>query len=366
MTLDHFGDRDQRALVQNVSLQRDFDLPFSPEALLEASKTLDYEAVVYTSNLENHPEVVGELAMGRRLLGNTPEVLRSVRDWAMLRAVCDEEEIPYPTTLLPGEEAHADKTDRWLRKPACGGGGHGVRPWQGERLDENTILQRTVAGRPASATFVADGYRSAVIGLSEQLIGREELGGEGYIWCGNILPLSLRSIAELDSVLHTVQRAAARLTRRFGLQGLNGMDFVVADGLGGQPRPFLVEVNPRYAASTELADRAYGLNAFDLHIRSFEGHLPGFSLSKALRDAHCHGKGIVYAKKDGTTPDTAGWRRRGRQDIPFSGEKIQAKHPICTVVASGETRSMCWQALAAGAEEVWYEMIHGEDEGRDR
>ena len=367
MTLDYFGDRDQRALVPNVALQRDFDLPFSAEALLETSKRLDYDAVAYTSSLENHPEVVSELARGRRLLGNTPDVLNAVRDWATLRAVCDEEEIPHPTTLLPGEEGDADETRRWLRKPTRGGGGHGVRPWEGERLDEDAVLQRMVIGRPASAAFVADGRRSVVIGLSEQLIGREELGGEGYMWCGNILPLPTRSTSQLDAVLQTVERAAGRLTRRFGLRGVNGIDFVVADGPEDWPRPILVEVNPRYTASMELADWAYDLSAFDLHIRSFEGYLPRFSPREALRDARFRAKGIVYAKKDGTVPSTANWRHRGRRDIPFSGEKIQAGHPICTVVASGETRETCWQRLVERAEEVHRKMGPGEGErGDDR
>lgn len=365
VTLDYFGDRDQRALVQNVALQREFDLPFSAEALLEASTRLDYEAVAYTSNLENHPEVVGELSQGRRLLGNTPDVLSAVRDWATLRIVCEDEELPHPTTLLPGEEGHARGTGRWLRKPARGGGGHGVRPWGGARLGEGVILQRTVPGRPASVAFVADGRRSVVIGLSEQLIGHEELGAEGYTWCGNILPLSLCASEQLDAVLHAVERAARQLTRRFGLRGLNGLDVVVADGPEGRLRPFLVEVNPRYTASMELGDQAYGLSAFDLHVRSFDGHLPRFSLREAIREAGYHGKGIVYAKKEGTSPNTANWRHRGRRDIPFSGEKIEAGHPICTVVASGETRETCWQRLVGRAEEVRREMGPGEGERED-
>ena len=80
ITLDYFGDRDQRALVENHALLRDFGLPFSAEGLLQASRRLDFEAVVYISNLENHPEVVEELARERILLGNGPVVLRQVRD----------------------------------------------------------------------------------------------------------------------------------------------------------------------------------------------------------------------------------------------------------------------------------------------
>ncbi len=104
VTLDYFGDRDQAALVENLSLKRALSLPFSAEGLLEASRQLDYQEVVYVSNLENHPDVVDELARGGALLGNPPEVLRRVRDWRTLRAFCRRSGLSFPTTLLQGEE----------------------------------------------------------------------------------------------------------------------------------------------------------------------------------------------------------------------------------------------------------------------
>lgn len=351
ITLDYFGDRDQRALVENYALSRDFGLPFSARALLQASRGLEFEAVVYISNLENHPEVVEELSRGRVLLGNAPTVLRRVRDWRALRAFCLEAGIACPTTLLPGEKKNSLDPGEcgWLRKPVRSGGGHGIRPWAGEPLDEDHILQAYVAGRSASAAFVADGQRSVVIGLTEQLIGRRELGAQGFAWCGNILPLTLPP-AERVAVLETVERMATRLTRRFGLRGVNGIDLVIADG---GPSVFLLEVNPRYTASMELVERAYGLNVFSLHLEALAGRLPDFSLAKHLcfQDSYV-GKGIVYARRTVTLPETAGWTEQNRRDIPFPGERIEAGHPVCTVLAEGEGQEMCWNRLLAGAEAV--------------
>ena len=51
--------------------------------------------------------MVAGLALHRRLLGNPPDVLREVRDWALLRRACEESGIAHPVTLLPGEEACA-------------------------------------------------------------------------------------------------------------------------------------------------------------------------------------------------------------------------------------------------------------------
>jgi predicted ATP-grasp superfamily ATP-dependent carboligase len=355
VTLDYFGDRDQRSLVENHSLLRDLRLPFSAGSLLQASRTLDFcrlAAVVYISNLENHPGVVEELAQGRVLLGNAPEVLRQVRDWHTLRAFCRDAGIACPTTLLPGEESEADPTIRWLHKPVRSGGGHGVRRWAGEPLDENHVLQAYVEGRPASAAFVADGRRSVVVGLTEQLIGRNELGARGFAWCGNILPLSLQPEGWF-TVLEKVERMAAQLTRHFGLRGVNGVDLVVADGPDGRPHPFLVEVNPRYTGSMELVERAYGLNVFSLHLEAMAGRLPAFSLADHLhlQDRYL-GKGIVYARRAVTLPETAGWTERGRRDVPFPGERIEAGHPVCTVLVEGEGREPCWSHLLASVEEV--------------
>ncbi len=378
ITLDYFGDRDQRVLVENLALSRDFDLPFSAQALRDASQHLDFEALVYVSNLENHPQIIEELARDHILLGNTPESLRRVRDWHQMRSFCRETGIHFPTTLLPGEESQADPQGRWLRKPIRSGGGHAIRLWKGEALDGDHFLQAYVAGQAASAAFVADGEQSVLLGLTEQLIGQEELGAGGFGWCGNILPLA-DPPAETLALLEEVEAMIASLTRRFGLRGVNGIDLIVtrdeqnARGRARSPaptkqatrntkepgtlRPYLVEVNPRYTASMELLERAYGLNIFSLHLKALAGKLLDFSLREHIKSQKRYfGKGIVYARRDVTAPETANWMERGRRDVPFPGERIKARNPVCTVLAEGESRAACWQNLITKAEGVRQEV----------
>jgi len=246
---------------------------------------------------------------------------------------------------------------RWLRKPVHSGGGHGIAFWRGKPLDEAHLLQEYVEGTHASAAFVADGRDCVLLGVTEQLIGREELGGRGFRWCGNILPLDLPPQG-VEAVLDAVEEIAAKLTRRFGLRGANGFDFVLARR-GNRLIPYLVEVNPRYTASMELVEWAYGVSVFDLHVRSSEGELPPFSLRDRIQKGGFYGKGIVYAQADVVVPETAGWRERGRRDIPFPGERIGAGHPICTVLAQGDSRDECWRRLLAEAEAVRQEVEEG-------
>ena len=349
-SLDYFGDWDQKTLLENHSLARDFRLPFSAENLLTASEDLTFNAVVYTSNLENHTKVVDALGGRAEVLGNGPEVLGRVRDCAVLRAFCRERSIPFPHTLLPGEEKWATSEFNWLCKPARAGGGSGIRPWDGRRLKHTSILQVCLEGLPASAAFVADGKRAVVIGMTRQLIGHSEFGAFDFSWCGNILPLFLEH-PQRHSVLGEVERMATLLVRHFGLRGVGGIDFVVSTGPGGRLQPFLVEVNPRYTASMELIERAYGLNMYSLHLESMNGHLPAFSLAEHL-DGPFWGKGIVFARKSLLIRDTEGWAERGWRDIPFPGDRIPQSRPICTVFSSGDTHHNCLTNLLLNAASV--------------
>ncbi len=85
VSADFFADRDLKRLAEGYALQRDLGLPCTAEGLGAAAQRIDADAVVYGANLENHPDVVAGLALHRRLLGNPADVLRDVRDWALLR-----------------------------------------------------------------------------------------------------------------------------------------------------------------------------------------------------------------------------------------------------------------------------------------
>ena len=345
VTLDYFGDRDQQALVENYSLKRDFDSSYSAEALARASRDLHCDGVVYGASLENHPALVADLAKERRLLGNEPDVLSQVRDWRTLRSFCRAEGIPVAETVLAGEEGQASPSDGWLRKPVRGGGGRGIRVWDGEALDDEHVLQAYVGGQPASAAFVGDGKRSVLIGVSEQVIGRRELGARDFTWCGNILPLEL-SADGYPELLEDINTITSQLTRRFGLCGVNGIDFAVTRDSSGRHRPVLLEVNPRYTASMELVERACRLNVFSLHMQAMEGQLPTLPRTRCLDPGSgTFGKAIVYARGRVTMPETDDWVELGRRDVPHPGEKIEAGHPICTVFARGISRRTCWAGL---------------------
>jgi len=236
------------------------------------------------------------------------------------------------------------------------GGGRDIEAWDGGPLDEEHVLQAYVEGTPASAAFVADGAKSFVLGMTEQLIGRAELGSGGFAWCGNILPLELPK-TEQGTFRREIGRITSHLAERFGLRGVNGIDFVVSSGQGDRLLPILVEVNPRFTASMELVEWARDISIFSLHVNAAQGVL---STSPDLADSdlspRSFGKAIVYARSTVTVPDTTGWVDLGRRDVPYAGERILAGHPVCTVLAEGRGRTACWIALLEAATSVRREL----------
>ena len=351
--LDAFGDLDLQALVKCYSLKRDFHRSFSAAALFAASRQLAFDVVAYTSNLENHPEVIRRFARYHQVLGNPAEVLARVRHWPTLFAALEQAGFRVPETIYDGaprrgDSRRADPTRVWLRKPISSGGGHDITFWRdGVSPGRGFMLQEYVPGLACSASFVANGRECAVVGLTEQFVGQPEFGAHGFRYCGNLLPLNAaRDMAFGRPILDQVQQIATLVTREFKLVGVNGMDFVLT---GNQV--CLIEVNPRYSASMELIERAYSLSIFDLHVRAvLQGELPKFDLATRLADGPFHGKAILYAGRDAVAPNTQSWLERGIRDVPAPGESLTQGGPICTVLACEPTRDSCLANLVTQAE----------------
>jgi predicted ATP-grasp superfamily ATP-dependent carboligase len=327
VTVDYFGDLDQKRLCPNVSL-RELGLKYSAAAIAEAASRLDYDAVVYCGGLENHPRVVARLAAGATLLGNAPETLRRVRDPGRLFPFLAARGFAVPETR--GRGAPLPSGGRWLVKPVRSGGGMGIRVFAGQPPAAGQVLQAYVEGVPGSVAFVADGARCVLLGWTEQL-----RGPRGFLYGGNVLPLDGPATA-----LDEARGLAEALTAEFGLRGLNGFDFVLRAG-----RPVLVEVNPRYCASMELWDEAGAPPVFALHLAACRGELPGVVRAPdAVR-----GKLIVYAPRPVRVGQTAEWLARGIRDVPAPDATIAEGHPICTVLAREPTRAGCRARLEAEA-----------------
>jgi predicted ATP-grasp superfamily ATP-dependent carboligase len=342
IALDRFGDLDLQALCPSVSIMRDLGGRGGMAELVRAAADMRADGVVYGAGLENRPDLVARLAAGRTLLGCPPAVVRRVRDPAVLGASLRSAGLAYPRTFSAAQAPEpAGGARRWLRKPVRGGGGRGVRAWRGGRLPAGVVVQERIAGVPCSAAAVADGRSAALLGVSEQLIGRRALGARGFTWCGNVTPPRLPE-SERRALAGAAQAICAHLAAAFGLRGLFGVD-LVWDGA----QAWVVEVNPRPTASLETIEAVHGVRSFAAHLEGCAGRLPAPHSWPPRRAAA--GKAVLYAPRDVRAPDTRDWAARGIRDVPHPGEPIAAGHPVCTLLATGRSPEAVLAELEARA-----------------
>jgi predicted ATP-grasp superfamily ATP-dependent carboligase len=216
-----------------------------------------------------------------------------------------------------------------------------VREWRGGGVGAAHIVQERISGVSCSAAAVADGRSAALLGVSEQLIGRPALGARGYAWCGSLVPPRLAA-QQRYALAEAARAVTAHLAAAFGLRGLFGVD-MVWDG----ERAWVVEVNPRPTASLETIEAVHGVRPFGAHLEACAGRLP--AVRCPAEPAEAAGKAVLFATEDVRVPDTRTWTARGIRDVPHPGETIAAGHPICTLVATGRAPGAVLADLEARA-----------------
>lgn len=307
-------------------------------------------ALCYVSNLENHPEALRRLSQGRVLWGNSPRTLAAVRSPERLAHVLSNAGLSVPAlrARAPGARSK-DSALRWLLKPRASGGGHGIATWKpGTPVPRHAVLQERIRGPAGSFTFAADGKRCVPIAITRQLIGDRRFGAKRFRYCGNLLaPASDPGWGRQSPLWNMVAAAATVVTCAFGLVGVNGIDFILRRG-----RPVLIEVNPRFTAAMELAERRDGLSVFAAHAAGCQRRLHRLVAPDARAGAL--GKALVFARTALTAGKMDGWLvDPDIRDVPRPGTAIPNGAPICTVIAAGNTVAECERRLVAKANEIY-------------
>lgn len=368
---DQFGDEDLQRMALATTVIEDW-----PEGLTDYFAQLpavpSLAGWLYSGALENHPELLEQLSALRpdlRCLGYSAATLRRVRDPFLLRESLMKAGL---ACLELGRVNDAPRLNgAWIEKPLASGAGLGVRrrDLPDDRIVPGTYLQRLVTGQSLSGLFIADGYgRSSLLGLSLQLNGESATGAGGFLYCGSLAPLRP---SDLNGSVHTpgafaqADRTGAVIAEAFELRGLFGIDFIREDASGTL---WTLEVNPRATASMELYERAWNRSLLPLHMEACRRNLKPDTLPpSAVSDGKpvcqgesiCHGKVIVYAPGRLIAPDLVHLVRSLRlereiadlqvADIPRGGIRIEAGHPVCTLLGSGRSADQCRVQLLEGA-----------------
>lgn len=327
---------------------------YTPLGIALAARALPAELAAYVASFENHLDAVRVLARGRRLLGNPPRVLARARAPDLVARVLRAHGFAAPEIRLRGTRDPGRIV--WLAKPFASGGGHGITRWRrGTSVRSTHFLQQRIAGIPGSLVFAADGRAAVPFAFSRQLIGETEFGASGFRYCGSILvPARAATFANADALFDTACNIADTLTRELHLVGVNGIDFIAREGT-----PFVTEVNPRYTASMELAERAFEFSVFDAHVSGSAGRAPRFDLAAVRNDTTVDviGKAVVFAKRTITVGDTRAWLEDPSvSDVPQPRERIQRGSPVCTIFARGASERACHAALVRRARKLYVEI----------
>jgi len=351
---DLFADADLRRIATATRIS-----PY-PEGFVDWLRAVEPPAWMYTGALENHPELIDQMAWIAPLWGNPGDVLARVRSpWELSNALAAAG-LLFPETRATPAGLPLDGS--WLAKTYHGASGSGVRAWgeepgarSEERVDSlrapSSLLpaccQRRITGTPCAAVFVAAGGTATLLGVTRQLIGEAWLGAHGFQYAGSIGPWPIA-----DGTQATLVRLGNVLAERFELMGLFGVDFILAG-----EEVWTLEVNPRYTASVEIVERFSGTSAIAAHAAACgsqpstqrAGASPppiGAEDGPARAQSRACGKATLFARRDLVLSEpfyehamTEALRTPWPMlaDVSPAGTPIETGRPILTIFAAANS-----------------------------
>lgn len=331
VTADLFADRDLALRCAALPTR----LEHYPDALLSWITDVEANAWFYTGALENHPDLIDQMAWAKPLWGNPGDVVRRARNHHRLRAVLDSVGLNYPEVAPDASRITQDGD--WLAKTRRGSSGSGVWAVNGPadvfraHAEEAEVERKLTQGAPAAAIFVISNNKPRLLGLTQQIVGHPLAGAAPFQYSGSLSPHSAspaihEQLAVLGRTLH----------EHLELSGLVGVDlWIDGDQLD------VLEVNPRYTASVEVVERATGVDALALHAAAFGWAISESPVQQQIPTA-C-GKLILFAERTiAIDQDLSDWaiEQPDLDDIPQAGQEIQRGHPVFTLQATGETATV--------------------------
>jgi hypothetical protein len=355
-TVDYFGDHDVRRLSDgfiSVIEQKPgassgrLEESYSPESLLRVFESMiehehEFYGTLLSSGLDDSFNVLDKIDETCKIIGNSPETMRVVRDKTLFFRELEKTGVLHPETLVASSldsaiEKAGDVGYPLVLKPSEGFAGAGVTKVNSEQQlvreygslcsgqKKEVVVQEYVQGTPASVSFMAAYPESKIVSLNEQLLGLEETHQpEPFGYCGNVTPYSANG--------HTLERCeeiVEKITNAFILVGSNGVDLVIPE----DGTPYVIEVNPRFQGSLGCVERAYGVNLVKMHLAACGLRELG---ENPLRPSCFSTRLIIYAPRRVVAPDLVS--RPYITDVPCPGSIIERGEPVCSIMSDGVTR----------------------------
>ncbi|KQT47495.1 hypothetical protein ASG43_10380 [Aureimonas sp. Leaf454] len=323
LVADLFADNDLRDVAADLRIVRgDFVDGFDGGDLLSALEDLargrDPVGVLCGPGFEDRPELLDAIAERWRLLGNTGDTVRRLKDPRSFAALCAGLGIAHPEIRM--EPPAGGAASEWLVKRVGAAGGLHIGFLGTREPAPDRYYQRHVEGARRSALFVAANGKARILGFSEQWPSPSET--EPFRYGGACGPIALDP-ATSAAVERAIRGIAAELP---ALVGLGSADFIVPD----EGEPWLLEINPRPGATMDVFERDGTPALVAVHLDACEGRLP----EAPLRPDGVRAAGFAYCDVDTVTIGAVDWPSFV-SDRPVPGTTIRRGEPLFTLKADG-------------------------------
>ena len=224
-------------------------------------------------------------------------------------------------------ENHPDK--QFILKPVQGSGGYDIKLLNKDMNIEfngkEFMLQEYVAGINLSSSVLATKNETKTITNSRLLTMNDFEKNNSFIYVGNILPLTEKSIMtpikDMSKITHEMNNTSEKLAQKFNLIGSNGVDYILNEkGL------YIIEINARLQGTFECMEKAYEINMLDAHIKACQGEI--IKMPNAKRYAY---KKIIYSP---TRMKYSKINLDNIYDLPHLGSITEKDEPLLTIIDS--------------------------------
>ena len=216
---------------------------------------------------------------------------------------------------------------QFILKPLQGSGGYDINLLNNEEFielnDNEFIMQEYVAGINLSSSVLSSENESKTI-VNSRLLTMNDFGNRNsFIYVGNILPLTdrsiLRKVDDINEITEEMKTTSEKLAAKFNLIGSNGVDYIFNEkGL------HVIEINPRIQGTFECVEKTFGINMLEAHIKACQGEIIDIPKAK------CYSyKKIIYSP---TRMKYAPLDLDNIYDLPHVGSITEKDEPLLTII----------------------------------
>lgn len=366
---DFFGDWDSQQYFANDGQPGGLRKISSYRELTELIKpSLGNIPTIISGGIENHPQILAELAENVKILGGDLQSYRQLANppgWPTLFA---DAKLNFPNSHT-GPPPPFEAESQWLIKSSNKSGGLGVLAASPQQLSSDLTQGHYFQSRVVpdssgdlgefSVSFVTsetgqDPPNTYLLGIAKPLNSqtRQRINAGEFRYCGSTSDIRLS-----ESLRQSVIEIGKTIAQKCNIRGLWGVDLIHANNIC-----WIIDINPRPTASMELFETQFrktnGRDAWtnnfkslvDLHIQACMGSIdvPVNIVPPNDNDAFVEIKAIYYLPRTTNVLVTDSFQSRlikrfdpsyftsiangsSLSDIPESGRSIQGGNPLLTV-----------------------------------